>query len=103
MAGRTKPNWAVFDGGPFNGKRELLPAQQLAGTLIVYTPSDGPGMRVPHEYLITSEYRSGGFHEAKGRVVRYMRTLPPESAPVLDPSLLTPPSSFTPRRLPEAP
>lgn len=81
MGGRTKPNWAIFVGGPFDGRREILAQAERSGPLIWCTPSATPGMRVPHEYLLTSERRKGGFHEATARVVRFVRTLPEKPSP----------------------
>jgi hypothetical protein len=81
MAGRTKPKWAFFVGGPFDGERSLLHPSQGSDPLIRYTPSATAGIRVPHEYTVTAERNSGGFNKATCRVVRFVRTLPEEPMP----------------------
>ena len=78
MGGRTKPNWAIFDGGPFDGQRRLLLPNEDAGPLLMHTRSDTPGMVVVHEYLVTHDYRRVEFdNKVKGsvRVVRFVRTV----------------------------
>lgn len=82
MGGRSKPNWVVFEGGPLHGQRQILPPTQGAGA-VVHTRSVSPGLRVPHEYVVTQEVRKGGFHESAARVARFVRTLPEEPEPPL--------------------
>jgi hypothetical protein len=59
MAGRARPNWIYFDGGPFHGKRMIVGTKTEGPTLTVYTPAATKGMRSPHEYRVTDDYRRG--------------------------------------------
>jgi hypothetical protein len=72
MAGRTKPNWAVFEGGPLHGERRLLPITQ----------GPGPFAAGGAVYDLTNEYRrgemDGGMRLGPARVARYVRALADE-------------------------
>lgn len=84
MGGRTKPNWVLFKGGPFDGKRELLYRQTGAGVTRMHTPSAVPSMITPHEYMVTNDYERIMFvNRVRGnvRVAWFVRTLPDEPIP----------------------
>lgn len=81
MGGRSKLPWAVFEGGPLDGKRELLePAMVQMKALVRYTPSPTPGMRTPHEYRVTGEFRTvvSEVWKVRSRVLQHVGTLPDE-------------------------
>src|SRR5262249_28460426 len=69
MGGRSKPPWAVFVGGPLDGKRELLQPNDLTRTTMV---------RQSAEYQVTSEYRivKQDIWKVRSRILRFVRTLP---------------------------
>jgi len=82
MTPRTKRTWVAFVDGPLKGGRSLLAPNEERAILVRYTPSKAtPGMRLPHEYAVTSERQKGGVNESPARVARFVRTLPPELEP----------------------
>src|SRR5437868_1350068 len=59
MVGRSKPPWAVFEGGPLDGERKLLqPDMVQMKALVRYSASAMPGMRVPNEYRVIGEFKT---------------------------------------------
>lgn len=76
MGGRFKPKWALYVGGPLDGRRQVMPPNN--GDEVVVYEGAGERLRVGHVYRLTDEYRAGAFHEAKARVAVYVRTGDPE-------------------------
>ncbi|HRI16844.1 MAG TPA: hypothetical protein PLX89_27960 [Verrucomicrobiota bacterium] len=90
MAGRAKPNWVMYVGGPLDGHRIIHAGHLGPATTRAYTSGTTEGMRVPHEYAVTSEYRAGGVNEAKARVLAFRGTLPEEPCPPPPPPYVSP-------------
>ena len=69
MAGRSKPPWAVYVGGPLDGKRELLQPNDLTRPTLV---------RDRAEYQVTSEHKTvkSEVWEVRSRILRFVRALP---------------------------
>lgn len=77
MAGRSKPPWAVFEGGPLYGQRRLLSPDELLKPLVMYTPA-GPEMWTPHEYRVTMRYKlvEHDIWTSRHRILEFVRSLP---------------------------
>jgi hypothetical protein len=80
---RSKPNWAVFSGGPLDGQRTLLAPGVCSGTHVERTPSATPGLVTPHEYGVTGEFRAveDGPWTVRSRVLRYAGSRADEPPP----------------------
>ncbi len=70
MAGRNKPNWVVFEGGPFNGQERLLPPQATDRIVMsgsVYKITTERRKMKPDGGLVRGTARVAGFVGPAGR------------------------------------